>query len=54
MFVEPDGAPQAMGRETLEKLWDSIGKAITRVCKEATKPRRPVHAPMHIEAGTPL
>ena len=37
-----------------EKLWDSIGKAITRVCREATKPRRPVHAPMHIEAGTPL
>jgi hypothetical protein len=36
-----------------EKLWSSVGKAITRVCKEA-KPRRPVNKPMRIEAGTPL
>jgi hypothetical protein len=37
-----------------EKIWNHIGKAITKVCKEATKPRRPRNAPMHIEAGTPL
>ena len=37
-----------------EKLWSRIGKAITRECKEATKPRRPGHEPMRIEAGTPL
>jgi len=37
-----------------EKLWERVGKAIKQACKEATKPRRPVSAPMHIEAGTPL
>ena len=37
-----------------EKLWDRVGKALTRVCKEAKKPRRLRSAPMHIEAGTPL
>jgi len=37
-----------------EKLWSNVGKAITRACKDATRPRRPVNAPMHIEAGTPL
>jgi hypothetical protein len=37
-----------------EKLWDRVGKALMRVCKQAKKPRRPVNAPMHIEAGTPL
>jgi hypothetical protein len=36
-----------------EKLWSNVGKAIMRACKEATKPRRPINAPMHIEAGTP-
>lgn len=37
-----------------EKLWARIGKSLKQVCKEATKPRRPVNAPMRIEAGTPL
>ena len=35
-----------------EKLWSNVGKAILRACKEAAKPRRPINAPMHIEAGT--
>jgi hypothetical protein len=37
-----------------EKLWGRIGKVISRECKEATKPRRPGHEPMRIEAGSPL
>jgi hypothetical protein len=37
-----------------EKLWDHVGKALMRACKEATKPRRPRTEPMRIEAGTPL
>jgi len=37
-----------------EKLWSKVGKALQLVCREATKPRRPVKAPMRIEAGTPL
>jgi hypothetical protein len=37
-----------------EKLWERIGKSLKQVCREATKPRRPVNAPMRIEAGTPL
>jgi hypothetical protein len=37
-----------------EKLWDRVGKALLRVCKEAKKPRRLRSEPMHIEAGTPL
>jgi hypothetical protein len=37
-----------------EKLWERVGKALIRVCKEAKKPRRLHSTPMHIEAGTPL
>lgn len=37
-----------------EKLWERIGKAVKQACKDATKPRRPVNAPLRIEAGTPL
>ena len=37
-----------------EKLWKRIEKSVKQACKEATKPRRPVNAPMRIEAGTPL
>lgn len=37
-----------------EKLWQHVGKAIVRACKEARKPRRPVHAPTHIDASGPL
>ncbi len=37
-----------------EKLWRQVGKAIQRACKEATKPRRPIHAPTRIDASGPL
>jgi hypothetical protein len=37
-----------------EKLWERVGRAITQACREAKKPRRPVNAPTHIEAGSPL
>lgn len=37
-----------------EKLWERIGKSVKQACKDATKPRRPVNAPLRIEAGTPL
>lgn len=37
-----------------EKLWERIARSIKQACREATKPRRPVNAPTHIEAGSPL
>jgi hypothetical protein len=48
------GHPRGIRFDVEEKLWERVGKAVLRACKEATKPRRPRTAPMHIEAGTPL
>ena len=41
-------------RELGEKLWKKLGPAVTRICKEATKPRKPSRTTMTIDAGTPI
>ncbi|MGD0836400.1 MAG: hypothetical protein ABSB49_07120 [Polyangia bacterium] len=47
------GYRDGLGFGVEEELWQRVGKAIVRACRDARKPRRLVHA-MHIEAGVPL
>jgi hypothetical protein len=37
-----------------EKLWKRLGPAVTRACKEASKPRKKSRTMLTIDAGTPL
>ena len=37
-----------------EKLWKRLGPAVTRVCKEASKPRKRSRTMLTIDAGTPI
>jgi hypothetical protein len=39
--------------EVGQKLWNRMGPAIARTCASASRQRRPVRAPMRIEAGEP-
>jgi hypothetical protein len=41
-------------RELGEKLWEKLGPAVTRICKEATKPRKRSRTMLTIDAGTPI
>jgi hypothetical protein len=41
-------------RELGEKLWKKLAPAVTRVCKEATRPRKRSRTTLTIDAGTPL
>jgi hypothetical protein len=37
-----------------DKLWKRLGPAVTRVCKEASKPRKRSRTMLTIDAGTPI
>jgi hypothetical protein len=41
-------------RELGDKLWKRLGPAVTRVCKEASKPRKRSRTMLTIDAGTPI
>jgi hypothetical protein len=41
-------------RELGDKLWKRLGPAVTRICKEASKPRKRSRTMLTIDAGTPI
>jgi len=46
--------PDELPGEISEKLWTRLGPTLRRACADARRPRRRAHAPMQINAGTPL
>jgi hypothetical protein len=42
------------GHELADKLWKRLGPAVSRVCKEATMPRKRSRTMLTIDAGTPI
>ena len=50
-FAESHGD---LRHELGDKLWKRLGPAVTRVCKEASKPRKRSRTMLTIDAGTPL
>jgi hypothetical protein len=41
-------------RDLGDKLWKRLGPAVTRICKEASKPRKRSRTMLTIDAGTPI
>jgi len=48
------GERRTLASEVAKELWERIAPELSKLCVEAAKPRKPEHAPMRIEAGTPL
>jgi hypothetical protein len=46
--------PDELPGQVTEKLWTRLGPTLRRACADAKRPRRRAHAPMQINAGTPL
>jgi hypothetical protein len=48
------GERRKLSADVGKTLWTRVGPALTRARTDASKPRKLDHAPMRIDAGTPL
>ncbi|MES1172527.1 MAG: hypothetical protein ABUL77_04770 [Bacteroidota bacterium] len=48
------GDSRSLPDDISRTLWDQMGRTVGRACVQAAKPRRREHAPLRIEAGTPI
>ena len=48
------GERRTLAAEVGQGLWERIAQDLSKLCVEAAKPRKLEHAPLRIEAGTPL